>query len=68
MLGLAPKLESDGSYSPLRYGLKISVTDKTDFEEIPSLVRTIIIIFSALILTPKVDAQQIAMLTASLKY
>ncbi len=34
LLGLEPKLESDGSYSPSRYGLKISVTDKTDFEEI----------------------------------
>jgi len=34
ILGLSPKLESDGSYSPSKYGLKISVTDKTDFEEI----------------------------------
>ena len=59
LLGLAPKLQSDGSYSSSRYGLKISVNDRTDFEEIHSSVRTIIIIFSALILSHKVVAQEI---------
>jgi len=34
LLGLAPKLESDGSYSPSKMALKISVSEKTDFENI----------------------------------
>ena len=34
LLGLAPKLESDGSYSPSRMALKMGVSDKTDFENI----------------------------------
>ncbi len=34
ILGLAPKLESDGSYSPSKMALKMGVSDKTDFENI----------------------------------
>ncbi len=34
LLGLSPKLESDGSYSPSKIALKMSVADKTDFENI----------------------------------
>jgi len=34
ILGFAPKLESDGSYSPSKMALKISVSEKTDFENI----------------------------------
>ena len=34
LLGLAPKLESDGSYSPSKMALKMGVADKTDFENI----------------------------------
>ena len=34
LFGLAPKLESDGSYSPSKLALKMSVSDKTDFENI----------------------------------
>ena len=34
ILGLSPKLESDGSYSPSKVALKMSVADKTDFENI----------------------------------
>jgi molecular chaperone Hsp31 and glyoxalase 3 len=34
ILGLAPKLESDGSYSPSKIALKMGVSDKTDFENI----------------------------------
>ena len=34
ILGFAPKLESDGSYSPSKMALKIGVSDKTDFENI----------------------------------
>jgi molecular chaperone Hsp31 and glyoxalase 3 len=34
ILGFAPKLESDGSYSPSRMALKMGVSDKTDFENI----------------------------------
>ncbi len=34
LLGLAPKLESDGSYSPSKMALKMGVSDKTDFENI----------------------------------
>lgn len=35
LLGLAPKLETDGSYSPSKMALKMGVADKTDFENIP---------------------------------
>ena len=34
LLGFAPKLESDGSYSPSKMALKMGVSDKTDFENI----------------------------------
>ncbi len=34
LLGLAPKLESDGSYSPSKVALKLAVPPKTDFENI----------------------------------
>ena len=34
LFGLAPKLESDGSYSPSKVALKMSVPDITDFENI----------------------------------
>tara|TARA_Y100000385_G_scaffold285796_1_gene346432 strand:+ start:877 stop:1731 length:855 start_codon:yes stop_codon:yes gene_type:complete len=34
VLGLAPKLESDGSYSPSKMAVKMGVVDKTDFETI----------------------------------
>ena len=34
LLGIAPKLESDGSYSPSKFALKMGVPDKTDFENI----------------------------------
>jgi molecular chaperone Hsp31 and glyoxalase 3 len=34
LFGLAPKLESDGSYSPSKVALKMSVPDTTDFENI----------------------------------
>ncbi len=34
LLGLAPKLESDGSYSPSKMALKMGVPAKTDFENI----------------------------------
>ncbi|SEC25773.1 molecular chaperone Hsp31 and glyoxalase 3 [Tenacibaculum sp. MAR_2009_124] len=34
ILGFAPKLESDGSYSPSKMALKMAVSDKTDFENI----------------------------------
>ncbi len=34
ILGLAPKLEADGSYSPSKFALKTGVPDKTDFENI----------------------------------
>jgi len=34
ILGIAPKLESDGSYSPSKMALKMGVADKTDFENI----------------------------------
>ena len=33
-LGLAPKLESDGSYSPSRLALKLGTVDETDFENV----------------------------------
>ncbi len=34
LLGLAPKLESDGSYSPSKMAIKLGTVDKTDFENI----------------------------------
>ena len=34
LLGVAPKLEADGSYSPSKTALKLSVKDKTDYENI----------------------------------
>lgn len=34
LLGLAPKLEADGSYSPSTLALKLGTSDKTDFENI----------------------------------
>ncbi len=34
ILGLAPKLESDGSYMPSKIALKLSTSAKTDFENI----------------------------------
>jgi len=34
LLGIAPKLESDGSYSPSKLALKLAVSAKTDFENI----------------------------------
>lgn len=35
ILGIAPKLESDGSYSPSKLALKLATAPKTDFENIP---------------------------------
>lgn len=34
LLGIAPKLESDGSFSPSKFAIKMGVPDKTDFENI----------------------------------
>ncbi|MBT7201635.1 MAG: protein deglycase HchA, partial [Candidatus Marinimicrobia bacterium] len=34
LLGVAPKLESDGSYSPSKLALKLGTVNKTDFESI----------------------------------
>ena len=34
LLGIAPHLESDGSYSPSKLALKLATVDKTDFERI----------------------------------
>ena len=34
VLGIAPKLEEDGSYSPSKMALKLGTVDKTDFENI----------------------------------
>ncbi len=34
ILGIAPKLELDGSYSPSKLALKLGTVDKTDFENI----------------------------------
>ena len=34
LLGIAPKLESDGSYSPSRLALKLGTSSKTDFENV----------------------------------
>ena len=51
LLGLAPKLESDGSYSPSKMALKMGVSDKTDFENIsyqkyPGKKSKILVIFT----------------------
>jgi len=35
LLGIAPKLESDGSYSPSRLALKLATVDRSDYENIP---------------------------------
>lgn len=34
LFGIAPKIESDGSYSPSKLALKIGVSDKTDYENV----------------------------------
>jgi molecular chaperone Hsp31 and glyoxalase 3 len=34
LLGLAPKLESDGSFSPSKLALKLATVDKSDYESI----------------------------------
>jgi D-lactate dehydratase / protein deglycase len=34
ILGFAPKLESDGSYSPSKMALKMGISEKTDFENV----------------------------------
>lgn len=34
LLGIAPRKEADGSYSPSKLALKLATTDKTDFERI----------------------------------
>ncbi|MFT4695254.1 MAG: molecular chaperone Hsp31 and glyoxalase 3 [Urechidicola sp.] len=34
MLGLAPKLESDGSYSPSKIAIKLGTVDKTDYQKV----------------------------------
>jgi molecular chaperone Hsp31 and glyoxalase 3 len=34
ILGIAPKLESDGSFSPSKLALKLGTVDKTDYEKI----------------------------------
>ena len=34
LLGIAPNLEADGSYSPSKLALKLATVDKTDFENI----------------------------------
>ena len=34
LLGIAPHLESDGSYSPSKLALKLATVDKTDFERV----------------------------------
>ena len=34
LLGIAPKKEADGSYSPSPIALKLGTVDKTDFEPI----------------------------------
>lgn len=33
LLGLAPKLEADGSYSPSKVALKLATSDKTDYDD-----------------------------------
>ena len=34
LLGLAPKLESDGSYSPSAIALKLATSDTSDYKEV----------------------------------
>ena len=34
LLGIAPKLELDGSYSPSKIALKLATSDTTDYENI----------------------------------
>lgn len=34
LLGIAPKLESDGSYSPSKVALKLATAEKTDYKEV----------------------------------
>ena len=34
LLGIAPKLESDGSYSPSKLAIKLGTVSKSDFEDI----------------------------------
>lgn len=34
LLGIAPKLENDGSYSPSKVALKLATSDKTDYENV----------------------------------
>ena len=34
ILGVAPKQESDGSYSPSKLALKLATVEKSDFAEI----------------------------------
>jgi molecular chaperone Hsp31 and glyoxalase 3 len=34
LLGIAPKLENDGAYSPSKLALKLAVAAKTDYENI----------------------------------
>ena len=34
LLGIEPKLESDGSYSPSKLALKLATSDKTDYENV----------------------------------
>ena len=34
LLGLAPQLESDGSFRPSKLAMKLATADKTDFENI----------------------------------
>ena len=34
ILGIAPKLESDGSYSPSKLALRLATVDKSDFEDV----------------------------------
>ena len=34
ILGIAPKLESDGSFSPSKLAIKLGTVDKTDYEKI----------------------------------
>jgi molecular chaperone Hsp31 and glyoxalase 3 len=35
LLGLAPKLETDGSYSPSKVALKLATSDRTDYKKVP---------------------------------
>ncbi len=34
LLGIAPNLEADGSYSPSKLELKLATVDNTDFENV----------------------------------